>query len=75
VHTFRDVGLPFRIVLAADPFVNGRALLQELTTCPTILSSAPALLDYIRGSGLTSKLTGYLIHSHRYQGSEPTRKF
>ena len=75
VHTFRDVGLPFRIVLAADPFANGLALLQELTTCPTILSSAPALLDYIRGSGLTSKLMGYLIHSHRYQGSEPTRKF
>ena len=75
VHTIHDRGLPFRIVLAADPFSNGRALFQELTTCPTILSGASALLDHIRGSGLTSKLTGYLIHSHRYQGSEPTRKF
>ena len=75
VHTIRDRGLPFRIVLAADPFSHGRALLHKLTTCPTILSGASALLDHIRGSGLTSKLTGYLIHSHRYQGSEPTRKF
>ena len=75
VHTIRDPGLPFRIVLAAAPFSNGRALLQELTMCPTILSGAPALLDHICGLGLTSKLTGYLIHLHRYQGSEPTRMF
>jgi len=75
VHTICNRGVPFCIVMAADPFSNGRALLQELTTCPTILSGAPALLDHIRGSGLTSKLTGYLIHSHCYQGSEPTRKF
>jgi hypothetical protein len=75
VHTICDRGLPFHIVLAADPFSHGRALLHELTTCPTILSGASTLLDHIRGSGLTSKLTGYLIHSHRYQGSEPTRKF
>jgi hypothetical protein len=75
VHTIRDCGLPFGIVLAADPFSNGRALLQELTTCPTILSRAPTLLDCIRGSRLTSKLTGYLIRLHCYQGSKPTQKF
>jgi len=43
--------------------------------CPTILSNAPSLLDHVRGSGLTSKMTGYLIHSHRYTTSEPTSKF
>jgi hypothetical protein len=74
-HSIRACGLPFCIVLAADPFSNGRALFQELTTCLTILSGAPALLDHIRGSGLTSKLTGYLIHLYCYQGSKPTQRF
>ena len=75
VHMIRDRELPFQIFLAAYPFANGCTLLQELTMCPTILSGAPALLDHIRGSGLTSKLTGYLIHSHPYQVSKPTHKF
>jgi hypothetical protein len=75
VHKIRDTGIPFQIVVAADPFANGRALFCKVTDCPTILSGGPALLDRVRGSGVTSKLTGYVIHSHRYQGSEPTRKF
>jgi hypothetical protein len=43
--------------------------------CPTILSGASALLDHVCSSGLKSKLTGYIVHSHRYQGSKPTQKF
>jgi hypothetical protein len=34
-----------------------------------------ALLDQVRGSETTSKLTGYLIHSHQYGSSKPTQKF
>jgi hypothetical protein len=75
VHTICNRSFHFHIVLAADPFANGPALLKELTPCPTILSGAPALLKHIRESGLTSKLTRYLIHLHCYQASKPTKKF
>jgi hypothetical protein len=47
VHTIRNRGLPFHIVLAADSFANGLAPLKKLTSCPTILSGAPALLDHM----------------------------
>ena len=73
--SIRDLGLPFNVVLACDPFANGRALFQEFPNCPTTLFSAPSLLDHVRGSGLTSKMTGYLIHLHQYTTSEPTTKF
>ncbi len=43
--------------------------------CPTILSSAPALLDHIRASGVTSPMTGYVIHLHGYTSTEPTHRF
>ncbi len=39
------------------------------------MPSAAALLDHICGSGDQSLLDGYLIHSHRYQTSEPTNAF
>jgi hypothetical protein len=75
LHTIRDMGIAFWIVVAADPFAYGCALFREVTDCPTILSGSPALLDHVCGSGITSKLTGYVIHSHHYQGNEPTCKF
>jgi hypothetical protein len=65
-------GIQINVVLSSDPFANGRALFKQLTKCPTILLSAPALLDYVRGSGITSKLTRYMIHSHCYTTSKPT---
>ncbi len=37
-----------------------------------VLPSTGALLDHIRASRNTSPINGYLIHSHRYQSSEPT---
>jgi len=73
--TITELGMPFCVVLACDPYVNGRALFKEVSSCPTILSSAPALLDHIRASGVTSPMTGYLIHLHRYISTEPTHRF
>ncbi len=70
-----ELGMPFCVVLACDPYANGWALFKKVSSCPTILSSAPALLDHIRVSGVTSPMTGYLIHSHRYIRTEPTHRF
>jgi hypothetical protein len=70
-----ELGMPFCVVLACDPYANGRALFKEVSSCPTILPSAPALLDHILASGVTSPLTGYLIHSHRYISTELTHRF
>jgi len=71
--TITELGMPFCVILACDPYVNGRALFKEVSSCPTILSSAPALLDHIRASGVTSPMSGYLIHSHRvYQHGADT---
>jgi hypothetical protein len=73
--TFSKRGMPFDVVLACNPYANGRALFTKICACPTILSSAPALLDHIRSSGNTAPLTGYLIHSHQYTSTKPTHKF
>ena len=67
--------MPFCVVLACDPYANGRALLKEVSLCPTILSGAPALLDHILAAGVISLMTGYLIHSHRCISTEPTHRF
>jgi hypothetical protein len=56
--TVTELCMPFCVVLACDPYKNGRALFKEVSSCPTILSSAPALLDHIRASGVTSHMTG-----------------
>ncbi len=73
--TIKEHGYPFHVVLACKPFVNGRALFWELTSCSPIYSSAASLLGHVRASGTTSKLTGYLIHSHCYYSSKPTKQF
>ncbi len=67
--------LPFRIVLACDPFEYGRSLFGEFAECPIVLPSAASLLDHIRGSGDQGHIDGYLIHSHRYRSSKPTLAF
>jgi hypothetical protein len=73
--TLTELGMPFNILLACDPYANGQALFKEISLCPTILSSALALLDHIRASGVTAPMTGYLIHSHQYTSMEPTHRF
>ncbi len=75
LSTIKEHGYPFHVVLACNPFVNGRALFRELTLCSPIHSSAASLLNHVRALGITSKLTGYLIHSHCYCSSEPTKRF
>jgi hypothetical protein len=75
VSTIEQRNLPFLIILACDPYAHGRALFHKITKCPTLLPSAGALLDHICASGNTSPIDGYLIHSHRYQSSEPTTTF
>jgi hypothetical protein len=73
--TITELGMPFKIVLACNPYANGHALFTEISSCPTILSSMPALLDHICASGNTAPLAGYLIHFHRYTSTEPTHRF
>jgi hypothetical protein len=67
--------LPFDISLTCNPYAYVRALFIEFTKRRCILPSAAALLDHICKSGDQSLLNGYLIHSHRYQASEPTTAF
>lgn len=62
VSMLRD-SLPFRIVLAADPLLEGRSFFKDFAKCNKILSNVSELLDNIRSSGDTSPLDGYLIHS------------
>jgi hypothetical protein len=73
--TILTQNLPFAVTLACDPYAYRRALFTEFTGCRCILLSAAALLDHIRGSGKPGLIDGYLIHSHRYQTSEPTHAF
>ena len=73
--TISEKGMPFRIVLACNPYSNGRALFRSMTPCTHNFDGASALLDHVRSSGINSKLTGYLIHSHQYSGLDTTSHF
>ena len=73
--TVTELGMPFCVILACEPYANGPALFKEVCSCPTILSGTPALLNHIRASGITSPMTGYLIHSHQYISTELTHRF
>jgi hypothetical protein len=67
--------LPFHVLLACDPYESNQALFHEFVWCPLVLPSAAALLDHICGLGDQGPIDGYLIHSHRYQNSEPATAF
>jgi hypothetical protein len=75
LSTIHERSLPFKAVLSCDPFVYDHALFHKLSECKLILTSAPATLDHIRGSGITLKMAGYIIHSHWYTSTEPTSRF
>jgi hypothetical protein len=75
MSSIKRLALPYRIVLAADAFGEGRALFKEFSQCPTILAGAKELYNHIRSSGDTSKLDGYLLHSHRFPQSNATHAF
>jgi hypothetical protein len=44
--TIMELGMLFEIVLACNPYANGCALFTEISSCPTILSSALALTTF-----------------------------
>ncbi len=46
-----------------------------MTPCTNVIDGALPLLDHIWSLGITSKLAGYLIHSHRYTSTKPTKHF
>jgi hypothetical protein len=73
--SIRAGALPFRIVLVADAFVEGRSLFKEFSDCTIILDGARELYNHIRNSGDNSVLDGYLIHSHRFPSSENNHAF
>ncbi len=76
ISSIRSLGLPFAIVLASDDYVHGCSLFTELSTCTgPILGGCRALLDHVKASGITSKLSGYLIHSKCYDSMQPTSRF
>jgi hypothetical protein len=43
--SIQEQALPFKNILACNPYVNGCMLFCEMTGCPTILNGASALLD------------------------------
>ena len=76
ISSIQSLGLPFNITLAATPFVHGCSLFTEFSATPSpILSGASALLHHMHSSGITSIISGYLIHSHRYLSTKPTSRF
>ena len=49
---------------------------MEFSNTPSpILSGASALLHHMQSSGITSIISGYLIHSHRYLTTKLTSRF
>jgi hypothetical protein len=75
ISSIRSLGLPFAIVLASDNYAHGRSLFTELSACTgPNLGGCHALLDHVKASGITSKLSGYLIHSKRYASTQPTSR-
>jgi hypothetical protein len=76
ISSIRLLGLPFAIVLASGEYAHSHSLFTKLSTCTgPILGECCALLDHIKASRITSKLSGYLVHSRRYDSTEPTSRF
>jgi hypothetical protein len=76
ISSIRLFGLPFAIILASDEYAHSRSLFTELYACTgPILGGCRALLDHIKASRITLKLSGYLVHSRRYDSTEPTSQF
>ncbi len=64
--TIQSRNLPFHVKLSCNPFESGCSLFQEFTTCRQIFGTANEMLHYIRSSGDTSLVHGYMIHSPRF---------
>lgn len=75
MSSIQSRSLPFDIVLASDPTPQGRAQLQEFTTCRLIFNGVAAMFSHVRSSGDTTKLDGYLIHPQSFATPQLTRDF
>ncbi len=76
ISSIYSLGLPFAIVLASDDYAHSRSLFTELSACTgPILGGCHAPLDHVKASKITSKLSGYLIHSKHYDSTQPTSRF
>ena len=62
--TLSSCGLPFDIILGADPDSQGRALLHKFGHCQTVLTTIYELLAYIK-SPLEFTVTVYVMYSPR----------
>jgi hypothetical protein len=81
LSTIGKRGLPFKVVLACNPFIHGRALFCKLSECKLIMNSAPAIRITSGGSashlcwlGTLFTLTGtQALSLHHISGtSSPT---
>ena len=75
MSTINSQNIPFQVSLACDQYESGRALFREFTSCTMILASRTELLNYIRASGETSQVHGYLIHLLCFKDSKTTSTF
>jgi hypothetical protein len=75
INSIQADSLPFRFVLVADAFIEGRSLFKEFSGCTIILDGARELYNHIRTSGDNSVLDSYLIHSHHLPSSESNQAF
>eukprot|EP00956_Cyclotella_meneghiniana_P018530 scaffold30928_cov30-Cyclotella_meneghiniana.AAC.3 len=75
VDNFTQQDRQCRVVLAADPYLEGRSCFSEFTDCKCILSGAADLLNHIRSSGDSSLIDGYIIHSHQLPSTSSVSKF
>ncbi len=76
ISSIHSLGLAFKVVLTSDDYMHGRSFFTALSACTgPILGRCHALLDHVKASGITSKLSGYLIHSKRFNSTEPTSRF
>jgi hypothetical protein len=73
--TISSRNLPFCVKIACDQYKSGGALFQEFTSCNRIFISRDEMLDYIRASGDTFQIHGYLIHASQFTDSDATSTF
>jgi hypothetical protein len=73
--TIQSQNLPFHIGLAWDTSKAGRSLFAEFAPSARVFGSGNDLLHYIRASGETSVIHGYLINSYCFLTSNVTSAF
>ncbi len=75
ISTIWLCNLPIHITLACNQVESGRALFHEFTSCPKVFGNGKELLNYIRASGDSSQVHGYLIHLLWFKVNEARSTF